>query len=70
MLFQRKTKCSDAFTTLPVGTGLPDGTFDEYANFGQRQFAIPLIFCANIPRTVGDAGPYKNIAPLDNVFFY
>ena len=55
---------------MSVGTGLPDGPFDEYANFMQRQFAIPLIFCANIPRTVGDAGPYKNIAPLDNVFFY
>ena len=53
---------------VAVGTGLPDGPFDEYANFGQRQFAIPLIFCANIPRTIEDAGPYKNISPLDNVF--
>ena len=28
-----------------------------------------FLFCANIARTVGDAGPYKNIAPLDNVFY-
>ena len=49
------------FTILPVGTGLPDGPFDEYANFRQRKFAPSLIFCANIPRTIEDAGPYKNI---------
>ena len=52
-----------------VGIGLPDGRFDEYANFRQRQFAPRLIFCASITRTVGDAGPYKNIAPFDNVFY-
>ena len=55
------------FTILPVGTGLPDGPFDEYANFRQRQFAPPLIFCVNISRTVGDAGPYKSISHFDNV---